>query len=1133
MGLQYTAEQQAVLDATGKIIVSASAGSGKTFVMIERMINCILGGCDVDRMLAVTFTKKAATQMREKIRKKIIERINEPSVSAEERERLKEQLKLLPMAEISTIHSFCTRLIRTHFFQADIDGAFEVLGEDDSEEKELKGKAIEEVFAAAYDRADGEFLDLLDLYYRKKKDVAFRDLIQSLYEKLRLNDDYRDRLERLRSGEESILDEVAADLFARLRRECAYLCDRLNECYDYLLDMGNTKTVARIEESVRLLEGIAAQTDYFAACRYAKENPLTLAKERCVWDKKIKEKKEAGLPLNEEEQKKDFYQTKLFSLIGQEDYYRKNIVKPMIEELIESADREKEGACLDRSRETAKKLAKFILEYDECYTAMKRERAKLDYTDLELITLKLLSDESVAAEVRGRFDYIFVDEYQDVNPVQEKIVSLIGGDEIFLVGDVKQAIYAFRGSKSEYFTQKEEEYRKVGHALALSANFRSAQGILDTVNRVFARAMRTDTCGIAYAEKPMSGGSKYGDETGRVRLHLLGEEEKEESDERGVYSVMDAYRRQLAPQQPSVLAKTVYQIIEQERASTLFDADEGSYRPVRYGDIAILSRKKEGKISSVVFYLMENGIPVSSESQVNLCDFPEVRQAIDILSLLDNAEQDIPLCSALLSDMGGLNNDDLAKIRLSAPNGSFRRAAEGYSRRVGDPIGEKLRAFYERVQGYRFLSHVLSASDLLSRILSETGIEAGWLARERGDECCRRLHAFVEKGEGKNLHRFLEYLRDLDYKIPVSEKNGSDAVRVGTIHSSKGLEYPVVILVDLDTAFHGADRDEVLLSEKYGPAPKSYDREKRTVSATLLRRLIDKESREDELKGELNLLYVAMTRAQYALHVLVDGGDRTVCDPLYARRFSDLLPSDCFDKIGTTQELQPAPRRQLILEEADDELKAEIERAFAFSYPFAADLSLPVKSSASRLLQSEEDEYYRPYVFLPDPEEEAVEKNRVGTAYHAFLQYARFSADGEEELNRMAREKVLPEEQLSLLSAEKTKKILGMPVFKRLSTAELYREQPFLVRLPAKEIMDVPSDRETLFQGFIDLLAVTESGVEIVDYKYSAKSAESLKGFYARQLDLYRKAAAKILRIKEEKIRLTIVNIQRGEEISL
>lgn len=1133
--MQYTPEQQAVLDAKGKIIVSASAGSGKTFVMIERMIACILNGCDVDRMLAVTFTKKAAAQMREKIRKKIIERLNTPSVTAEEKERLKRQLTLLPMAEISTIHSFCTRLIRTHFFQADVDGAFEVFGDDDADEKALKNEAIEEVFSAAYDRADPEFLDLLAIYYRKKKDDTFRELILSLYEKLRLHDDYRLTLETIRSGEDDLLDHVAADLFARLKKECRYLSDRLHECYDLLSALGNTKTLQRIEEVGGVLEGLMQQTDYFAACAYTAVHPLTLTKERCVRDKKIAAKREAGVPLTEEEQKKALRQEQLFSLIAQEDYYHKNVIKPMLDELIGNGNREKEGACLDLAQKTARKLVKFILEYDDCYTRFKRERAKLDYTDLELVALKLLLDESIAREVRERFDYVFVDEYQDVNPVQEKLISLVGGAEVFLVGDVKQAIYAFRGSKSEYFTQKEEEYEKVGHALALSANFRSTKGVLDTVNRVFERIMRRETCGIEYAQKPMRGGSQYGDDEGRVQLHLLTEEsDGEEEDGRGVYSVLESYRRGGTPVQENTLAKTVYQIIDEEIHSTWFDTDEGSFRPVMYGDIAILSRKKEGKISDIVSYLVANGVPVSSESPTNLCDFPEIRQAIDLLSLLDNPRQDIPLCSALLSDMGGLNNDDLAKIRLSAPNSGFRLAAEGYSKRVGDPLAEKLRTFYQKIEHYARLSHILPASELLIRLLSETGIEAGWLAKERGEACCRRLRMFVKKAEGKNLHRFLEYLKGLNYKIPVCERGGENAVKVGTIHASKGLEYPVVLLVDLDTAFHGADTDEVLVSEKYGPAPKSYDEEKRTVGNTLLRKLIMQESREDELKGEFNLLYVAMTRAKYALHVLIDAEHKGIYDPLYARRFSDLLPWECFETLGEVIERQPSLRRQLILEEPDETLKEEIKNAFAFVYPHAADLTLPVKSSASYILQTEDkQEHYRPHVFLPDPEEEDVEKNRIGTAYHAFLQFASFSADGAEELRRMKKDKVLPAGQLALLSEEKAQKILGMSVFKRLAGADLYREQPFIVRLPAREVMDVASDGETLFQGFIDLLAVSKTGVEVVDYKYSGKDAESIRRFYAPQLRLYRKAVAKILKIKEENIRTTVVNIQRCEEIPL
>lgn len=1114
MAIKYTEEQQAVLDAEGKIIVSASAGSGKTFVMIQRMLQKILSGASVERMLALTFTNKAAAQMREKIQKSIISRLNDEGITTEERARLKEQLTRLPLAEVSTIHAFCARLIRSHFFLADVDGAFDIIADDDADGKSLQALALEQVFSEAYEQKEENFSRLLSVYFRKKKDARLKSIILDVYRSLRVNYGYTAVLEHMRAGgDDDLFQRVSAEILRRVKEEAHYLLFRLNPIKAELEELGNKASLAIVTQLVSFLTSILSQEDYFAFC--ALPMPKFNAKERARKDTGERERE----------------------LIELTAYYKEKTTAFAKEHIGAVADKAEEARRLQKAQALAALLAEYVLRFDEKYTALKKERAKLDYNDLEQLALKILEEnQSVREEMRGKFDYVYVDEYQDVNPVQERIISLVSGENVFLVGDVKQAIYAFRGSKSKYFGMKQAEFEKTGCALYLTSNFRSAEGILDAVNRVFCLAMTDGVCGIDYKKAPMRGGSGYNGERGRVAVHLIPEKENESTD-RGVYSVEEDYFRTLQAPEESPVAQEVLKIIDEELHKTYYDSDEKVFKAVTYGDIAILTRKKNADVSSIIRYLSENGVPVTTANKANACDYPEIRQLTDILSLLDNREQDVPLCSALLSGMGGLNNADLAAIRVRyrERKTSFRACVRMYAGQFEDGIALKLKSFYDILGRYVTLSHILSAGELIERLIAETGLETEWLSRGDGERRLARIRAFALAAQDKNVHEFLEYLKSLDYDLPIAENVGDNAVKVLTMHASKGLEYPVVILCNLESGFHGAERAEVLFSENYAFAPRCYDEEERIVRGTLLRNLIDMENREDELKGELNILYVAMTRAKYALHlVLPEKQSKKYSDAFYAKSHAELLPLSCFEgQIAPPSQLAPFQKRQALVSAVEQKVRDRILNGFHKPYSYAAATVLPVKTSASEMMNGLQEDYFSSHRLTPDDEEASAEKTLVGTAYHAFLEHADFSADGAEEFRRMQTNGVLPPEQLSLLRPEKTKKILTMPVFKRLKNADLYREQPFLVSLPARDFFEGDSNETVLFQGVIDLLAVSESGVEIVDYKYSSRPAAGIKEHYAVQIKLYKRAVASIMKINEKTIRATVVNIQSGEEIEM
>ncbi len=1137
----FTSEQRCAILAEGKTIVSASAGSGKTTVMIEKIIRWIKEDGKISELLAVTFTKKAASQMKEKLRKALVNAINDTQIPLARRKQLKEQLEGVATADISTIHSFCAKLIRTHFYAVGVDNAFRVIGSDDADGTALKNSAMDELFEDGYAQKEEDFTHLLSVYWRKKSDNTLRENLLATYDKLRNRADYRAYLSTISGYDERLFDNVCAALHEKIKSKATYYLEYVLEEKAYFTSIEAKQPLALCDCLQTALEEMRSSNDYFAAC----------ALQKPVFPRKSTSKKDSA--------EKIMHVERLAKL-------KDKVAKIYDDEFAKTGTREEELAALITSGKTARAVAKYLLAFDDKYSALKREKGVLDYNDLEHIALSLLSNADVVAQLQEKYRYVFVDEYQDVNPVQEAIISKIGGENLFLVGDVKQSIYGFRGSKSRFFVEKQAALASgEGNSLYMSSNFRSSDAVLDAVNEQFSLAMTLNTSNVDYARDSfMNRGGRYALNDGRMQLHIYDKEGKQWTESRGVYSVKaNAKGRR---NEISTLAKTIRHIIDWERTQTWFDADKGEYLPVHYSDIAILARKKQGEIGKTVAALAAEGIPVTAASAVNICDFSEIKTLIDILSLIDNERQDVPLCSALLSPMGNLTADDLVDIRLAYKEEKFfRNACKRYAVEREGALAHRLRAFYAYLSELRQLSCIMNAGEILTKILTETRMEAHVLTRENGNASVRRIHRFLEETNGDTpltVHAFLTRLRDLNYKIEYSENGGEDSVKVLTMHSSKGLEYPVVILDDLSVHFRGADHDEVLLEEQFGLAPYAFDEEKMTKRTTLLRRLCESNQKESATADELNLYYVALTRAKYALHAVFSQSS-VMQDVRYASSFADFTDFSVWEKYIVKDEIFDVPKaeRQAFAFHPDETLARSIMQAFTWEYMHGGCENLPVKSSATQLMDTLE---YKEIDGDAKGEKlsETLEEQGAGTsieaglAYHAFLEKFDFSKlytdDGapvsqtalHDIVQRVLDEKKGELEGEEYLSLEKLTEILSNPVFYALQNMRLYPERQFLVSLPVNDtyahktgvdarLRNFPKEEEMIFQGAIDLLAVGENEAWIIDYKYSVKDGASLQAHYRPQLELYRKATAKILNVPIENVRCTIVNIYLGFQVDI
>ena len=1187
-----TPEQKAAIEAAGEVLVSASAGSGKTFVMIEKMIALILGEkADVASVLAVTFTNLAAGEMKERLRAALAARLGVEEDPAR-RARLKAQLSDIAAADICTLHAFCGNVIRRYFYEAGIDGGFRVLEEKEADK--LRERAAVRAFEKLQAEQSPSFAALCRACATSRGFAQLRRRVIKLHEKVIVRADYREFLA-------GIAEKYTEDSFAALEREAlapvraaagrlrARCEELLREC-ERLRPTGlfGEKHTAFLAGRIAAAEEVLAAPDVFAAA--AAFAGLKFATKP---DKKgIKASGNAEAAALDE----------ALADIKKETDAVKELLK-------EFRPREEELADFLLSRAVAAGFAEAVLAYDAEYAACKRRAGGLDFSDLEHGCLRLLSVPRVREEVRGRYTHLFVDEYQDISPVQERILSLVAGENVFMVGDAKQSIYGFRGCDPAFFTEKYERLSREGRALTLNGNFRSSTAVLDAVNRLFSRAMTRESCSVDYAHTSMMAAGLPAQSGGRVCAAFVPEEEKAAPAQRDIYSVAD----RLGPVEDEEFAEgaLIADIIRREVGTLRLDPATGEQVRTEFGDIVLLTRSMTGFAGRVVGELVRRGIPVAAATDVNICDYPEVKAMIALLQFLDNGAQDIPLAASLKSALGGLTDAELAAVRLAGkrPGGKdepFYLACERYAAQGGDALAEKLRRFYARAASLRLRMQVKGAGEVIAAVLAETGMEADLLALPCGEERVRRIRRLAEESGNLSVPAFLEQLRCGGYKVGYAESGGDGAVRVMTMHASKGLEFPVVIVAGMSRDFARQDlQEEILFDDEWGPVPYAYHPEERTRQKTILREVVRRRLLRRRAADEMRLLYVALTRAKSALYLVfgkVKPYDpaRAECASCFAD-FVDLQDLEGCEAPVFGGRLEPPAARVLAAGAVDEAAREAVRALYCEPYPHAAALGLPVKTSPSQLLRerrsvaagaegnasprggghipspsaaeagaSAPGEAASPSlgaeaasppsgaeagVFapgeaaaspplgaeaglfsLPDAEESdlaarAAEERyaspadaATGTAYHAFLERADFAAPAADEIARVCA--LLPPAQAALLDADRLAAILAMPVFAGLRGARLYREQPFLLGLPASRLYAGASEDTVLVQGVVDLLAVRGEEAVVVDYKYSSLSEQTLREEYASQMEIYAAAASRWPGVR--RVSSYLVNILRG-----
>lgn len=1204
MAVNWTKEQTEVIESRNRnLLVSAAAGSGKTAVLVERMIRMISEGeapLDIDRLLVMTFTKAAAAQMRERIQAAIEKKLEETPDDI----HLQQQAVMVQYAQITTIDSFCLTILREHFDRLDLDPAFRV--GDEGELLLMRAEVMEALLEDFYENGGSRFERFVDTYASGKADGGIADYVFQVYSFAQSNPWPREWFARCReelscstAGEfdrtkwmQFLFHDVrlSAQEWERQLLRAVEICQEEDGPVPYL------PMLLEDLEQVRALKGTASYEQFSRTAA-----GFTFSKLAAVRGKNSlvsPEKKEAVADCRKRI-KKSVEKLKELYLFG-------------------SAD----AALLDmeEGREAVELLIELAEEFSLRFQQKKQEKNVVDFSDLEHFALEILMEpdeggggrrpSAAADELSAQYEEIMVDEYQDSNLVQETLIQSIsrerfGSPNVFMVGDVKQSIYKFRLARPELFLEKYHSYREEPTKdnrylkIELHQNFRSREQVLSSINDIFYRIMAQSLGGIEYTEAAAlhpgayfpSGEQEGGLDTELLLLDTAGSVLEQLDDDLSDYN-----SREL---EAAAVAGQIKRMVDEDTGLTVWDDKKGCCRRAGYGDVVILLRSVSGWAECFTEVLTHRGIPAFAESRTGYFDTPEVGTILNLLAVIDNPIEDIALAAVLKAPFAGLTDEELAYVtaygRKTAARGRDRGLygavslfldGEAPDRAENAPIIHKLEHFFAMLKEFREAASYLSMHELLYRIFDQTGYYDYVSAKPAGEIRRANLDMLVEKAASyeatsyRGVFHFIRYIEKLQkYNTDFGEASLSggqgDTVRIMSIHKSKGLEFPIVILAGMGKLFNKQDtRGKILIDSDFGIATDYLDSERRLKGATIKKNILKRRMELEALGEELRVLYVAMTRAKEKLiltaasasmetklekwkHLDLEDGRVPFTVLTLAGSFLDwILMAMAEAGVGirvthlqAENLLKDEIRGQLGRRAAKEELlsfdtsrvydeayEAQLERSFQFHYPCAADVLLGAKLSVSEIKKADFQVSDEESAFLPTlpvfMEQEKKAKSGVnrGTAYHRVMELLPFEQITSEEevkkfLDRLVAEKKLTGEAGTLIWPADlwhfADSRLGRRMRQAASAGKLYRERQFVMGIPAREVDGTDSDELVLIQGIIDAYFEEEDGLVLVDYKTDyVDQPETLVSRYHAQFEYYEKALVQILKkpVKEKYI---------------
>ena len=1144
--MAWTEEQKKAINGRNcNLLVSAAAGSGKTAVLVERIINRVLdkeNPVDIDKIVVVTFTKAAAEEMKGRM----VDAFEKILKDNPDDVRLAKQIALTGHAKISTIDSFCSYILRNYYNSIGFDPAFRVA--DAGELALLKADVYDDMIEEYFRQGNENFINVVEKYAPGKNINKLADIIKSLQEFSESHPWQEEWIMECRSlyeinNEEEFNESSLVKFFLGYVKD---LCRESVRTYDELIEFCGEN--AELQPYIETLE-----SDRLILCKAAEcSSYFEMGDILSVRFSNLKQIRNCSDP----ESKQHVQDIR-------------NGIKDRIKTLRESCFVNTDGVIesVKNCRSDMEMITELTLEFAGRYAKAKEERNIVTFSDIEHKALEILIDRTengeryttVADELAGIFEEIYIDEYQDSNYVQEKILNAVsrcrfGTPNIFMVGDVKQSIYKFRMAKPELFIEKyntysdidtDSKYRKV----ELHSNFRSAVNVINTVNDIFYKIMHKSVGGIEYNEEnALYYGGQIEDRIDTTTNFCLIPEQ-----------VIKDY---------GIEKQEAYAYMAALRIKEMMAEDSS----LRYKDFAILLRSDKKSGLHYADALNIQGIPAVYSSTVGYFSAYEIRVIMDVLRVIDNPRQEIPLAGMMRSYFGYFTTDDMALVKGKKRKIDLYECVMQYADKA-DELGKKCRKLIDFIDEYRKKSGLMTIRELVTELIYKSGfydyaglMPSGNTRKMNLDMMILKAREF-EKTSYSGLFNFIRYMDKIKkYEIDYSEsselESNDNYVRIMSIHQSKGLQFPVVILGDASKAYNMLDMNEaVVIDSTYGIGMDEIDLEKRVKRKFVLKEMIRRKIESDNIGEELRILYVALTRAVNKLIVLsvptgkdyesiVNGSgigepdmEYILSHKNYAMLIATALKSDkCKGQYNireiSLEELINVAGSNLeekldefsdffaVLSEYDDEEQFnEVQKILDYRYPFVSIKGLKSKYSVSEIKHMAMEENERPEAMVVEPEKirpvpafiqksEEVTGTLRGTAYHKFFEIFDYRTCRDYEsieayLRNCIESGIMSEEYGKLINMKVFITFIHSELGKRMAAADskglLYREQPFIMEIPADRVnKEFPSDEKVLIQGIVDAFFFENDKVYIVDYKTDRVNNEKdLVDRYKKQLELY------------------------------
>ncbi len=1097
MSKQFAPQQQAVLDSTNQHqLVSASAGSGKTTVMIQKITDLLLSGkASTEQLLVVTFTNLASTEMRERLTNNILSALAD---AKDETEKLRIQLILdnLQTASIDTIDGFCSKMLKKYFYQADLNPEIKIISSFSQEY--YINKALDQAIKQFNQTNAKDLVVLCDIFEKKSRSLDnLKENLIKTFNYCVCQKDY-----------DGFLNNILVQYNDLLSPSAQYL-------NNYIVKTVNNN----LTELLRLLPLFTDFPKLHKMMDNFSYHLSNINQSNCLIDNAniLSTCPTCSFSSTERIEKGDFNYEKL-------KYYTENL-KTIISEtsFINGLQDNVHLSAISSHLEGFIKLLKLFVA---TYTKLKNDNEVMDFSDLERNTLSLLNNDSIVQDFHDTYKYVFVDEYQDINPMQDELINTIlsSSSNLFLVGDVKQSIYGFRQSTPELFIKAYKNYKQdenLGTAFDMNINFRSAPQILKFNNEIYSYLMTEQDADIDYA-----GTSQFEPkrddfpDTTAVEILIANTDNKPENIEvSGIYSVTGHTNPLRLIDANEIEANIVVSKIKSLVGSEFYDSAIKQNRQLKYSDIAILSRSiNTDKIQSLATLLSANNIPINISKRTNLKESEGVAKILSILKILNYSANDIDYAYLFTCPLVNISYNELLNIYSDNNNSLYLNLLQ-YADTHNDNLSIKIKYGFNLCDEFRMISSTLNSVELIYTILNKYHLRQHLIASEKGYEQLNILDEFLGSlsNEEKNLSitKFIDLIeKNLNSANEIVSRDSLDSVTIQTIHASKGLEYPIVILYNSSKQFNYiTDYSDLNFDIELGVGMQYYDLTERTRQESPTRFAIKLKNREKAYKEELRLLYVATTRAKNKL--IITGccsEDKLKSNSLSKDNYLNLILSVYYSKINTCPlaieynfancKINIFNAFDEVFSESNNTLKHLVDDGLIqnntnYVYPHMQETNISIKNNVTALSRVLNDEHNIVPIKLNLTENlqaTADDLAQVGTAYHSALSTIKYNSvysfNNEEDVD----------ESLIKLAYNKIN-----PIAK--NCINQFNEKQFMMYIPYKDIYpDSDLDTKILVQGVVDLILEFDNHIVLVDYKYSNLPIEKLIDKYKTQLLLYKMA---------------------------